>query len=195
MNSQIKQRKILIYILSAIILLAVTSCSLLIDSDQKDSGGFFNKNVVETKVYFTKSNGPEEIFIVAVPRKISKEDSIVDGSLKELFLGPTKREEVKGIMTEIPVGTRIIKVEESNDEVLIDVSSRFLTGGGSAAMQLRYLQIYKTLKRLAPDKKIYLQIDGKNIRAIGGEGLEITQPLSKINDYTKKYDKVDGVQP
>ena len=173
-------------------MLLVTSCSRNLETPSDFS---FGLNTKEVKIYFTKSKTPSDIVFVPITRKIPKEDTVVDGALRELFLGPTKQEELKGIMTEVPVGTRLIKVEESEDEILIDVSSQYVTGGGSATVQLRYLQLYKTLNNLEPDKKIYLQIDGKNIKAIGGEGLEITQPLSKINDYTKKYDKVDGVQP
>ena len=153
------------------------------------------KNSQEVKIYFTKSKGENNIFFIPVIRKISKEDSAIDSSLKELFLGPTKNEELKGVMTEIPVGTRLIKIEESEDEILIDVSPQYLIGGGSASMQLRYLQLYKTLKDVAPNKKLYLHVDGKSVKAIGGEGLEVPQPLKGISDYTKKPEVNDGVQP
>ena len=156
---------------------------------------FDGNDLREIKVYFTKSKAPEELSLVLASRKVSKEDSIVSASLKELFLGPTKTEELRGVMTEIPIGTRLIKVEESEDEVLVDLSSQYLTGGGSAAMQLRYLQIYKTLKKICPYKNIYLNVEGKSLKTIGGEGLEVTQPLTKINDYTKKHEKTEDVQP
>ena len=98
-------------------------------------------------------------------------------------------------MSEVPVGTRLINVEESEDDVLVDISPQYLTGGGSATMQLRYIQIYNTLKKIAPLKDIYLKVDGKVLKTIGGEGLEVTQPITKINDYTKKYEKTETVQP
>ena len=161
----------------------------------EDGGLPFGRNTSEVKIYFTKSKAPEELSLILVPRKVSKEDSIVSVALKELFLGPTKSEELRGIMTEIPVGTRLIKVEESEDEVLVDLSSQYLTGGGSAAVQLKYLQIYKTLKKICPSKDIYLNVEGKSLKTIGGEGLEVTQPITKINDYTQKYEKTKDVQP
>lgn len=157
--------------------------------------GLFNDTKKEVKIYFTKSKGHENVTLVSVDRKILKEDSVIEGAIKELFLGPTKTEELKGIMTEIPIGTRLINVEESEDEVLLDISPQYLTGGGSAAMQLRYMQIYKTLKKIAPTKQFYLQVDGKTLKSIGGEGLEVTQPLTKINDYTKKYEKTEDIKP
>lgn len=183
--------------LSSFLISLLTSCSTVskINDSNRKSGLPFGINTKEVKVYFTKSKNPEALSFVPVTRRISLEDNPIDASLKELFLGPTKKEELKGIMTEIPIGTRLIKIEESEDEILIDVSGQYLTGGGSATMQLRYLQLYKTLNNIAPDKKVYLQIDGKNIKAIGGEGLEVTQPLTKINDYTQKYEKTDKLDP
>ncbi len=187
-------------ILCALCILFSTACSYVYDLEEtsKSKNLIFNKDkgLKEIKVYFTKSLGAEEIFLVPTVRKIPSEDSIISGALTELFLGPTELEERKGIMTEIPIGTRLIKVEEGSDEVLIDLSNQFLIGGGAAAMQLRYLQIYKTLKRVVPKKKLYLNVEGKSIKTIGGEGLEITQPLTMINDYTEKYEKIDeDVQP
>ena len=155
----------------------------------------FKLNSKEIKICLLKSKGKEDIHFIVVKRRVPQEESLTDAVLKELFLGPTQEEELRGIMTEIPQGTRLVKVEESEDEVLIDISSQFLTGGGSATMQLRYLQLYKTLRNVAPGKKIYLMVDGKNVKTIGGEGLEVNQPLSKINDYRKKYEKTDNLQP
>lgn len=176
-------------------LLLLSGCSVSRQSEDNVIGLPFGGNLKEVKVYFTKSKAPEELSLVLASRKISKNDSIVSATLKELFLGPTKSEELRGIMTEIPVGTRLIKVEEGEDEVLIDLSSQYLTGGGSAAMQLRYLQIYKTLKKICPLKNLYLNVEGKSLKTIGGEGLEVTQPLTKIHDYTKKHEETKDVQP
>ncbi|OGI18938.1 MAG: hypothetical protein A3B68_06885 [Candidatus Melainabacteria bacterium RIFCSPHIGHO2_02_FULL_34_12] len=188
----------LILIISLLFVFFLYSCSFSpkdsAEENSRPSFGF-DRNLREIKVYFLKSLGKDELKFVTATRKIPKEDSVIAGTLKELFLGPTKKEEIKGIMTEIPVGTRLIKVEESEDDILVDVSSQYVTGGGAAAMQLRYLQIYKTLKKIAPHKKIYFHVDGKIVKSIGGEGLEVTQPLTKINDYTEINEKSGSVQP
>lgn len=185
-------KKIIHHLIAFLLILSSSACSRPEGSLQDLP---FNINQRDVKVYFTKPKSKEEIAFVSVARKISKDDSVIDGSLRELFLGPTKKEELRGIMTEIPTGTRLIKVEESEDEIVIDVSGQYVTGGGSATMQLRYLQLYKTLNHIAPDKKVYLLVDGKNLKTLGGEGLEITQPLTKINDYTKINKKTGSVQP
>lgn len=186
-----------IYFFALIILLMNTSCSFVQNTAENISQGklVFDENMQTVKVCFIKSKSADNLGLVFVTRRIPKEDGLVVGAVRELFLGPTKSEELKGIMSEIPVGTRLINVEESEDEIYVDISPQYLTGGGSATMQLRYIQIYKTLKKTAPYKGVYLKVDGKMLKAIGGEGLEVTQPLTQINDYTKKYEKTETVQP
>ncbi|MBI2995997.1 MAG: GerMN domain-containing protein [Candidatus Melainabacteria bacterium] len=178
-------------------LFSFTSCSLVQESNNYGISNnlLFNVGLKDTKVCFTKSKSAKELYWVSVSRKIPKDDNIIEATLRELFLGPTKSEELKGIMTEIPTGTRLIKIEESEDEIVIDVSNQYTTGGGAATMQLRYLQVYKTLKKLAPQKKIYMLVEGKTLKAIGGEGLEVSQPLTKVTDYTEKYEKIEDLQP
>lgn len=181
--------------LASLILVFANSCTHIEKQFENFQDLTAERNAKEIKIYFTKSKSKGNIVLYPVTRKISKEDSVIDSALKELFLGPTKAEELKGVMTEIPVGTRLIQVEESEDEILIDVSSQFLTGGGSATMQLRYLQLYRTFKNVALGKKLYLNIDGKYLKTIGGEGLEVSRPLMTINDYTQKYETPLDLQP
>ncbi len=192
-----QKSKNLIYLFSLIILLMSTSCGFVQNTAENISQGkpVFDESMQTVKVCFIKSKKLDSLGLVFVTRRIPKEDGLVTGAIRELFLGPTKPEELKGIMSEIPVGTRLINVEESEDEIYVDISPQYLTGGGSATMQLRYIQIYNTLKKIAPYKDFFLKVDGKMLKAIGGEGLEVTQPLTRINDYTKKYEKTETVQP
>lgn len=197
-NDTVKSLYIFCFVLFQLFLFL--GCNRPPDPNQKlnteaKKGRLFDINSKEVKVFFTKSKGPGEISLVSVARKVPKDDSLVYASIRELFLGPTRSEELRKIMTEIPLGTRLINIEESGDEIHVNVSSQYTAGGGSATMQLRYLQIYKTLKKIVPFKDIYLLVDGKPIKTIGGEGLEVTQPLIKINYYTEKFEKTDGLQP
>ena len=177
-------------IIFTVLTLMLTACS----TTSKDRS-HKPKNMNEVKVYFTKTKEAKKLFFVPVKRFVSKEDNTVSAALRELFLGPTKKERTKGIMTEIPVGTRLIDVEEADDEVLVDVSSQLLTSGGSATVQLRYLQIYKTLSDMRPNKEFYLNVEGMTLKAIGGEGLEVKQPLAEIPDYTEEHEPTENVQP
>lgn len=184
-------KKIFNFVTLSILLISISACSTI-----KNTENILNiKPPKEVTLYFTKSKKSDEVHFVITKRKISSNDNIIDITLRELLLGPTKEEEENGIMTEIPTGTRLIKIDENEDKLLVDLSNQFIAGGGSATIQLRYLQFYKTLKKIAPDKKIYLNVGGKTLKTIGGEGLEVTQPITKIYDYTEKFEKNDEIQP
>lgn len=188
------------FIFLIIISLFLSSCA----NNDKDENGI-NKNIRvkrsffrttrEIQIYFLKPKSPEEIVFVKTKRRTSEEGSILEFALRELLLGPTEEEEKKDIRTEIPVGTSLLSLQESDTDVIVDLSSQYLTGGGSASVQLRYLQLYRTIENIAPGKKIFLNIDGKPPKTIAGEGLEVNQPLKRINDYTKKYEKIDSIPP
>lgn len=185
-------RKILILILIAP-LVFLCSCS----SSEKTKGTNFKQSSYGkfVRVFFTKSSEEKKLALVNVKRPVEKDSAPLEVAIKELLLGPTGEESEEGIRTEIPVGTRLIKVEESNDDILVDLSNQFLTGGGSASVQLRYIQLFKTLEVLAPGKKVYLHIEGSEPKTIGGEGLEVIQPLRKIEDYTKDFSKSKDLKP
>lgn len=153
-------------------------------------------NLKDVKVYFVKTDKKDKsLTFIPIFRKVYKEDNSLEGSIRELLLGTTEEERKNGISSEIPDGTRLNKIVEDDDEILIDFSERFLAGGGSASVQIRYLQVYKTLEELAPGKKFFLNIEGKEPKTISGEGLEVSQPLKKIEDYTQKFEKTEDVQP
>lgn len=184
-----------IFIIFIFLACLLTSCSAPQVSETDEEGTQSSSSGTKVKIYFTKSTKSKGVALVPIVRNVPVDKNEIDSALRELFLGPTKSEIKQGIMTEIPVGTRLIKVEESDDEILIDVSSQYLIGGGSASVQLRYLQLYNTLQRIARDKKFYLHVDGKTLTTLASEGLEVTQPLSRIEDYTKKYEEAKDVQP
>lgn len=186
--------KIINLIISFLLSFSACACSVQQDVNQSSETEEI-KNAATVRVYFTKSEEPDGISLVSVKRKVPKDENILDSTLRELFLGPTKKEALLGVMTEIPTGTRLIKITESEDDILLDISSQYLVGGGSASVQLRYLQLYNTIKQVEPHKKFYLHVDGKSIKTIAGEGLEVAQPLSTIDDYTKKFKRSDELQP
>ena len=116
--------------------------------------------------------------LIPVLRKISDGRSAYEVALKELFLGPTLDEQQRlDLATDIPEGVRLVSVKESNDSVNIDISSQFMKGGGSETMQVRFRQLRETALNLAKGRPVYLYLDGVKAKTIGGEGLEIPQPL------------------
>ncbi len=163
--------KKLLVLLSALFLVA--GCAVI--EKIPGLGGRNNK----VKVYFTKANDELGAVLVAVDRKVEKESTPYETALKELFKGPSAEERQNmELNTEIPVGTRMIKVTETKEEVQLNISSQFMVGGGAESMQVRFRQLRETVLSLAKGRPVYLYIDGQKVEAIGGEGLEVPQPLN-----------------
>ncbi|MCB8785834.1 GerMN domain-containing protein [Planktothrix agardhii] len=81
--------------------------------------------------------------------------------------------------SEIPKGTKLLNLTTKNDEVYVDLSPEFTQGGGSASMTGRLGQIVYTSTTLNPNSKVWLSVAGKPLTVLGGEGLEIPQPITR----------------
>ena len=128
------------------------------------------------KIYITDSNGN----LRSVNRKceVSAHKSCFEYAMRELIAGPTKWEKSKGLSSEIPAETRILSIREGSNNVLIDLSSAFESGGGAESTYMRVRQIIKTAKANT-NLPVYLYINGKQADVIGGEGIMIKQPLDE----------------
>ena len=129
------------------------------------------------KIYVTDSKGN----LRSVNRKCDKsvEKSCFNYAIKELLSAPSDWEKSnKGLSSEIPAGTKILSVREGSNNILIDLSSSFESGGGAESTYIRVRQLIKT--SLANTKlPVYLYINGKQADVIGGEGIMIKQPLTE----------------
>lgn len=139
---------------------------------QKDGSNVKRDDVA---IYFAKKKG-EELELVAVHRPIRGDNQLKD-TIEELLRGPTPEEEKEGMLSEIPKGTILLGIKDSQSEAEIDLSKRFSTGSVSS-MQTRLDQLTKTLTPLVSDKKIYLDVEGKRLEAASFDGLEIKQPIN-----------------
>lgn len=135
---------------------------------------------VYVNVFFIGQNSNKEEVYRAVNREYDKD---VDGSklkfaINALVSGPTAYEKSKGVYSEVPLGTRIIAINEAPDKVIINLNAAFENGGGTDSLYKRLNQLIKTAKRNT-NKPVYLYIEGNQAEVIGGEGIMITQPLNE----------------
>jgi spore germination protein GerM len=120
--------------------------------------------------------------IEVVPSSIAVKDTnnkseILEAALNSLLLGPVD----KGFTTTIPKSTKLKEVSLKADGVHIDLSKQFTTGGGSTSMTGRVAQILYTATSLDPTAKVWLKVEGKPLEVLGGEGLELEQPITREN--------------
>ena len=98
-------------------------------------------------------------------------------ALNILLRGPVISESKNGYYSEIPPNVDLISVQNQNNKVIVNLSSNFGNGGGSQSIENRVKQLSKTVKLYAPNKSVYLYIDGTQVEYLGGDGVYIKQPL------------------
>lgn len=108
----------------------------------------------------------------------ASEKSCFAYAISELIKAPSDWEKNKGLSSEIPSDTKILSVREDDNNILIDLSPAFESGGGAESTEIRIRQLIKT--SLANTKlPVYLYINGKQANVIGGEGIMLKQPLTE----------------
>lgn len=120
--------------------------------------------------------------IEVVPSTITVKDTndkgkIIEVALNRLLLGSAD----KNMASSIPKGTKIREVSLQADGVHVDLSKEFKTGGGSTSMTGRVAQVLYTATSLDPNTRVWLKVEGKPLEVLGGEGLELEQPMTREN--------------
>ena len=145
-------------------------------SVQPESKAVTEKTV---ELYWVKDT-PGEIGLVSSGVKIKATDepkAILTAAFDRLLSGPENTD----IVSAIPEGTKIQALTVENNGVYIDLSQEFTSGGGSASMMSRLGQIIYTASSLEPDVKVWIFVGGKPLEMLGGEGLEVSQPITRQN--------------
>ena len=146
------------------------------DEPQQDEQQTQNHEIKTIKIFVTDSKGN----LRSVIRKCdtANEKSCFAFAIKELVSAPTAWEKNKGLSSEIPTNTKILSIRESSNNILIDLSQAFESGGGAESIDIRLRQLIKTA-RANSNLPVFLYINGKQADVIGGEGIMIKQPLSE----------------
>jgi spore germination protein GerM len=133
-------------------------------------------NEQTANVYWLKSNNQG---VELVPHSIkvaaAQPNQALEAAVQTLLAGPTEGTE----STTIPKGTKLLGLKAENNEIHVNLSEEFTQGGGSTSMMGRVGQIVYTATTLNPNAKVYIDINGKQLDVLGGEGVEIDQPLTR----------------
>lgn len=79
----------------------------------------------------------------------------------------------------IPANTELLDLSVNENGVYVDLSGEFEVGGGSASMIGRLTQVMYTATSLDAEQSVWLSVDGEPLALLGGEGLEISQPMTR----------------
>ncbi len=133
------------------------------------------KNYPKVKIFFIGHNNDKAVYRTVI-RDNTTNTSNIEYAVRCLLQGPTKYEQSKGVYSEIPP-TKLLSVVETPSKVIINVSDSFGCGGGADSLYKRMFQLIKTVN-YNTEKPVYLQMNGKMVETLGGEGLMLKQPLN-----------------
>ncbi|GAX37425.1 GerMN domain-containing protein [Nodularia sp. NIES-3585] len=127
-------------------------------------------------VYWLKPNATS-FDLVPQPVEVAatQPNQVLESAFQALLDGPTEGTD----STTIPQGTKLLGLKRENDEVHVNLSDNFTTGGGSASMIGRIGQVVYTATTLDPNAKVYIEVEGEQLDVLGGEGVELQQPLTR----------------
>ena len=109
-------------------------------------------------------------------------NQVLETAFQSLLAGPTEGTD----STTIPQGTKLLGLKVENNEVHVNLSEDFTSGGGSTSMIGRVGQVVYTATTLNPNAKVYIEVNGKQLDVLGGEGVELEQPLTR-ESFKKNY--------
>ncbi|MBD2188159.1 GerMN domain-containing protein [Pseudanabaena mucicola] len=126
-------------------------------------------------VYWIESK-QNKLVAVPIAVKAKNNDAAITSVINTLISENPPEPE---LYSAIPANTKVLSAVTKGQEIRIDLSNDFTKGGGSASMQGRIIQVLYTATSLEPDAKVYLSVEGKPLEYIGGEGLQVPQPMTR----------------
>lgn len=137
----------------------------------------------ETQVFWVKNEGDTLVLVpstVRITTSARRPELFIQSRLERLLTGPANQD----VTTSIPENTRVNRVEVKADGIHVDLSPEFTKGGGSASMQARLGQVLYTATASDPSAPVWISVGGEPLRVLGGEGLEVTQPMTRQDFQT-----------
>lgn len=155
----------------------------------------------KVKVYWVDEATGPKIRVSPEKRDIARSNpetpsTLVKKSLK-ILLSSSGQKEKKGTfgkeVSTIPPTTKLISTAIKSDGIHVDLSKEFMEGGGSTSMLGRLAQILYTATERNTKAKVWITIEGKKLETLGGEGIEVKQPLTR-KSFQEDFNQSIGEQ-
>ena len=137
------------------------------------------KDENEADIYFLRVDSDENAKLATTKKEFKSDSDKFKYTMEALFSGPNGFEKISGVYSEIPPETKLLGIKEDENSYTINISDDFEMGGGADSMKIRVKQLVTTATQAANGKDVYLEIEGKRVEYVGGEGIMILQPLQR----------------
>ena len=117
-------------------------------------------------------------------QKVSVKNDVPNKILQSAFERLLDRPSQESLKSTIPQGTKLYSINSQDNEVYVDLSQEFVTGGGSESMTCRLGQVIYTATSLSNEANVWIKVEGKLLPMLGGEGVivhdeDLSTPLSR----------------
>ena len=113
----------------------------------------------------------------------NNQGDVLEIAFNRLLAGPTD----KAVTTTIPKNTKLRNISVKSDGIHVDLSQDFTSGGGSTSMTARLAQILYTATSIEASAKVWINVEGKPLETLGGEGIVIDQPMTR-KDFDENFE-------
>ena len=83
------------------------------------------------------------------------------------------------LLSAVPTDTELLGARQEGDEIYLDFSAEFASGGGASSLLGRVTQVLYTATSAAPTAKVWIAVEGEPVEVLSGEGLLVEQPLTR----------------
>ena len=117
-----------------------------------------------------------------VIKEVPKNDSPLTTAINTLLSGPSADEAEKGYMSLIPEGTKLLGARVANKTATLNFSESFsFNKYGVQGYLGQLMQIVYTATSFSTIDNVQFLIEGQKLEYLGGEGVWIGSPLSRIS--------------
>ena len=117
-----------------------------------------------------------------VIKEVPKNDSPLTTAINNLLSGPSADEAEKGYMSLIPEGTKLLGARVANKTATLNFSESFsFNKYGVQGYLGQLMQIVYTATSFSTIDNVQFLIEGQKLEYLGGEGVWIGSPLSRIS--------------
>jgi Sporulation and spore germination len=93
--------------------------------------------------------------------------------------------------SDIPAGTKLLGLKADKNGIRVDLSEEFSKSAGATSLQNRLAQVIYTATALDPRAKVWLLVNGEELKELGS--LELDQPMTR-SSLKKDFSSIQGAQ-
>jgi spore germination protein GerM len=123
--------------------------------------------------------------LVKSSRVVPKDEEPLTAAIAAWLSGPSEADKKAGMFLAAPSGLAANSISVAGGVATIDLPKAFEPKGGSAAVMNALGQLVYTATSVPGVKSVLLKLDGRTEAEFGGDGLDVSKPLTRLDveDY------------